>query len=62
MSAATKTRPIPQVNPGPNSGQPNLVRLVLIDSKSQAYGPKYLTAIRDVGAVMESYANYLRYA
>ena len=35
---------------------------VLIDLQSQEYGTKYLTAVRDVGMVMESFANYLRYA
>ena len=35
---------------------------VLIDLQSQEYGTKYWTAVCDVGAVMESFANYLRYA
>ena len=35
---------------------------VLIDSQSQEYGTKYWTAVCDVGMVMESFANYLRYA
>ena len=35
---------------------------VLIDSQSQEYGTKYWTAVSDVGTVMESFANYLRYA
>ena len=34
---------------------------VLIDLQSQVYGTKYLTAVCDVGTVMESFANYLRY-
>ena len=33
-----------------------------IDLQSQEYGTKYWTAASDVGAVMESFANYLRYA
>ena len=34
---------------------------VLIDLQSQEYGTIYWTAVRDVGMVMESFANYLRY-
>ena len=35
---------------------------VLIDLQSQEnYGTKYWTAVCDVGLVMESFANYLRY-
>ena len=34
----------------------------LIDLQSQEYGTKYWTAVCDVGVVMESFANYLRYA
>ncbi len=34
---------------------------VLIDLQLQEYGTKYWTAVRDVGMVMESFANYLRY-
>jgi len=35
---------------------------ILIDFQSQEYGTKYWTAVCDVGKVMESFANYLRYA
>ena len=35
---------------------------VLIDWESQEHGTKYWTAVRDVGVVMESFANYIRYA
>ena len=34
---------------------------VLIDLQSQEYGSKHLIAVRDVGLVMESFADYLRY-
>ena len=34
----------------------------LIDLKAQEYGTRYWTAVHDVGMVMESFANYLRYA
>ena len=35
---------------------------LLIDLQSQEYGSKYWTVVCDVGTVMESFANYLRYA
>ena len=35
---------------------------VLTDVQSQEYGTEYWTAVRDVGMMMESLANYLRYA
>ena len=41
--------------------KPILFVRVLIDLQSQEYGTKYWTAARDVGLVMESFANYLRY-
>ena len=41
---------------------PILFVWVLIDLQSQEYGTKYWTAVRDVGTVIESFANYLRYA
>ena len=34
---------------------------VLIDLQSQEYGTEYWTAVCDVGKVMESFADYLRY-
>ena len=61
-SAATKPRTIPQINPGPSSGQTSVLVWVLIDLKAQEYGAKYWTAVSDVGMVMESSANSLRYA
>ena len=42
--------------------KPTLFIWVLIDLQSQEYGTKYWTAVCDVGTVMESFANYLRYA
>ena len=41
--------------------KPILLIRVLIDLQSQEYGTKYWTAVCDVGLVMESFANYLRY-
>ena len=35
---------------------------ILIDLQSQEYGTRYWTAVCDVGMVIESFANYLRYA
>jgi len=35
---------------------------VLIDLEAQEHGTKYWTAVYDVGMVMESFSNYLRYA
>ena len=32
------------------------------DLQTQEYGIQYWTAVRDVGMLMESFANYLRYA
>ena len=34
---------------------------VMIDLRAQEYATKYWTAVRDVGTVMESFSNYLRY-
>ena len=61
-SAATKPKAVPPLDPGPSSGQTNLFAWVLIDLQSQEYGTKYWTAVQDVGMVMESFANYHRYA
>ena len=41
--------------------KPILLIRVLIDLQSQEYGTNHWTAVRDVGLVMESFANYLRY-
>ncbi len=41
--------------------KPILFIWVLINLQSQEYGTKYWTAVRDVGMVMESFANYLQY-
>ena len=41
--------------------KPILFVRLLIDLQSQEYGTKYWTAVSDVGLVMESIANYLRY-
>jgi hypothetical protein len=35
---------------------------VLIDWEAQEHGTTYCSAVRDVGVVMESFANYIRYA
>ena len=42
--------------------KPMLFVRVFIDLQSQEYGTKYLTAVCDVGMVMESFSGYLRYA
>ena len=42
--------------------KPMLFVRVFIDLQSQVYGTKYWTAVCDIGMVMESFANYLRYA
>ena len=42
--------------------KPVLFVWVLTDMQSQEYGTEYWTAVRGVGMVMESLANYLRYA
>jgi hypothetical protein len=34
---------------------------VMFDLQVQEYGTKYWTAVHDVGVVMESFSNYLRY-
>ena len=41
--------------------KPVLFGWVLTDPQSQEYGTKYWTAVCDVGMVMESFSNYLRY-
>ena len=41
--------------------KPILFVRVLIDLQLQEYGTKYWTAVCEVGMVMESFANYLRY-
>ena len=42
--------------------KPVLFVWALTDMQSQEYGTEYWTAVRDVGIMMESFANYLRYA
>ena len=61
MQAPEEPRTIPQLNPAPTPGQFYVVSVVVIDVLSQEYGTGYWTIVSDLGLLMESLANYLRY-
>ena len=61
MQAPEEPRTVPQLNPATSPGQICVVSLVLIDLCAQEYGTGYWTVVSDLGLLMESLANYLRY-